>query len=150
MNLTDAYLHVLIHPSSRKCLRFSLKDSIQSSTIWSVNEPICVHSSHESNSISSSQKSYHSLSLPRRLVIKKPKPSNSFGTQTIHHSIDCKSGTDIHSIEVRPDSISEIHFASQKFIFQTPPHMRRSLYNVSSKQARNTLHSNQFHLQIYR
>ena len=38
---------------------------IQSSTIWSVNEPICVHSSHENNSISSSKKSYHSLFLPR-------------------------------------------------------------------------------------
>ena len=81
---------------------------IQSSTIWSVNEPIRVHSSRENNSISSSQKSYHSLSLPRRLVNKKPKPS--IGTQTFNHSIDCKSGTDNRSREVRPDSISEIHF----------------------------------------
>ena len=92
---------------------------IQSSIIWSANEPICVYSSHESNSISPSQKSYYPSSLPRQQVIKKPKSSNSIGTQTIHHWIDCKSGTDNQSREVRPDSFSEILFWENSMQQQT-------------------------------
>ena len=65
--------------------------------------------SHLMKVIASSQESYYLFSISRRVVIKKPKPSSSIGTQTIHHSFDFKVGTDNQSREVRSYSISEIH-----------------------------------------
>ena len=85
----------------------------------------CVHSSHESNSIASSQESYYPFSISRQLVIKKSKLSSSVGTQTIHHSFDCKAGTYKQSREVRSDSISEIHFHTDG-ISHSPQHSQNS------------------------
>ena len=63
LDLSDAYLHVLIHPALRKYLRFSLKGNIFQfrALPWSFNEPICLHPSYDNYSFSPSQERYQSV-----------------------------------------------------------------------------------------
>ena len=57
---------------------------VQGSSIRLLDQPSHVHSPHVCYSNVSKEKSNNSSSLSRRLVISKPKSSNTVGTQTIH------------------------------------------------------------------
>lgn len=83
---------------------------IQGATFRALDKSVCFHSSDVSNSYPSSQESYNSFSVPRRLVVKEPKSSTSSGTQTLHSSPDFITRTTDKSGEIRFDSIPEFQF----------------------------------------
>ena len=82
--------------------------SIQGSSLRSIHEPICLHSSYDNNSFSPSQERYQSVPVSRRLAVKESKLSSSVGTQTFYHPSDHIIGSDYQSGKIRTDSIPKL------------------------------------------
>ena len=90
LDLTDAYLHILIHHRSRKYLRFTLRGRVyQFKAIpFGLDKSFRVYTPYDCHSDISKEKGDNFTSLSRRLVSSKPKPSKTVGTQTIHFVAD--------------------------------------------------------------
>ena len=82
---------------------------VQGSSIQSFDQSSRVHSPYVRYSNVSKEKGNNSSSLSRRLVISKPKSSNTVGTQTIHIVSDQFTRSDNQLREIRPSSSSSVH-----------------------------------------
>ena len=139
LDLTDAYLHVPIHPTSRKYLHFALNDKIfqfralpfgLSTSPYMFTHLMKVIASHlHRKAVTFFPYLDHWLSRNHRRLTN--------GTQTINHSIDYKPWTANQSRKVRHDSISEIHF-HRDGISNSPQHSQNS-----SRQNPDSVRDNQ-------
>ena len=82
---------------------------VQGTSIRPLDQPFRFHSSYVRHSDVSKKKGNNSSSLSRRLVISKPKSSNTTGTQTIYPVSDQFSRSDYQLREIRPSSSSSVH-----------------------------------------
>lgn len=82
--------------------------SVQGSSVRSFNKPLHLHHPYESGGCFLKEKGDFSSSIPRRLVSKKPKSSNSVGTQTFYNVPDQFSWSDDQLREIRSESIPNI------------------------------------------
>ena len=110
IDLTDAYLHVPIHPQSRKYLRFVYEDRIfqftafrMSLSLWIFTKLMDVIASHLR------QRSISVFPYLRRLADKRSDSQSTTFSDDILPSSGTKSRFHSKSKEVRFDIISEIH-----------------------------------------
>ena len=77
IDLTDAYLHIPIHPCSRKYLRFTYNDiSIHGLTLWNVPKSVDFHQADGLYSSASLTTHHLGFSIPRQLANKRSDPQS--------------------------------------------------------------------------
>ena len=113
LDLTDAYLHVRIHPRSRKYLRFTLNGRVYHFKAL----PFGLSTSPFVFTLLMTVIATH---LRKRAIImhpylddwlsQEPKSSNSVGTQTLHCVSYNIPRSDYQLPEIRPHSYSNFHF----------------------------------------
>ena len=110
---------------------------VSSPSFWSFYEPFCVHQAHGRDSNISPQESNISISIPRRLVIQKPKSSASIATQTICCQFDNSSRVNNQSREIRSCSNSDFLFhrnaISDKGQHSPNPYRQNSSYSSNDQ-----------------
>ena len=106
IDLTDAYLHVPIHPISRKYLQFIYDHQVfQFTTLPSMG----LYKANECHSNTFTSKCSISLSIPRRLADKRSDSQLTYLSHQIYSSNGTKSRLHTKSKEVRFDSSATIH-----------------------------------------
>ena len=81
---------------------------VQGTPIRPLDKSFPVYTPYEGHCISK-EKGDNSTSLSRRLVVSKPKPSKTVGTQTIHFVTDHFTRSDHQLREIRPSANSSVH-----------------------------------------
>ena len=81
---------------------------VQGTPIRPLDKSFRVYTPYEGHCISK-EKGDNSTSLSRRLVVSKPKPSKTVGTQTIHFVTDHFTRSDHQLREIRPSANSSVH-----------------------------------------
>ena len=107
----DAYLHVPIHPASRKYLPFVFehKVSVQGLTVRNFPKSVDFHAINECHSGTLMSTCHTSLPIPRRLANKRSDSQSTYLSYKIHSSNGTKSGSHTKSKEVRFDTNTTIH-----------------------------------------
>ena len=111
IDLTDAYLHVLIHPQSRKYLRFVNEDQVFHFTALPFGMSLSVDF-HETDGRYSSVLTptcHISLPVPRRLVDKRSDSQSIGFSDKILYTNNSKSRFSSKSKEIGITSHSEFH-----------------------------------------
>ena len=83
---------------------------VQGTPIRPLDKSFRVYTPYEGHCDISKEKGDNSTSLSRRLVVSKPKPSKTVGTQTIHFVTDHFTRSDHQLREIRPSASSSVHF----------------------------------------
>ena len=81
---------------------------VQGTPIRRLDKSFRFYTPYEGHCISK-EKGDNSTSLSRRLVVSKPKPSKTVGTQTIHFVTDHFTRSDHQLREIRPSASSSVH-----------------------------------------
>ena len=108
IDLTDANLHVPIHPQSRKYLHFMFDNQVLQFTALPFGKSMDFHQTDGCNSSSFASTCHLTISVPGRLAYKR---SNSKQTRISHNILPSNSSkSKIHSkSKVRFDTSSAIH-----------------------------------------
>ena len=112
IDLSDAYLHVPIHPQSRKYLRFIHEDQIfqfYGLTLRNVPKFVDFYQIDGSCIIVSTSMCHLSFSVPRRLADKKSDSQSITVSDKILPSSNSESGFYCKPKKVRINTCSEIH-----------------------------------------
>ena len=111
ISLTDAYLHVPIHPQSRKYLWFIYRHHlpIRGLTFRNVPKSVDFHQTNGRNSRALASTCHLPLSIPRRLADKRFDPQSTNISHNLLPSNGTKSRFHTKSKEVRFDTSTEIH-----------------------------------------
>ena len=112
IDLTDAYLHVSIHPQSRKYLRFIYEDQVFHFTALPFGMSLSVNflETNGCNSSVSTPTCHIGLSAPRRLVDKRSDLQSSNFSDKILYTNNSKARFSYNkSKEIRTAPLSEIH-----------------------------------------
>ena len=83
---------------------------MESSSVWSLDKPFCVHCFNERDRYVSQNASNLPFPISGRLAVQKPKSVNSTGTQTFHYSANFFLRPDHQQGEIRPDPIPNLCF----------------------------------------
>ena len=82
---------------------------VQGTSIRPLDKSFRVYTPYEGHCDIPKEKGDNSTSLSRRLVVSKPKPSKTVGTQTIHFVADQFTRSDYQLREIRPSSSPSVH-----------------------------------------
>ena len=110
IDLTDAYLHIPIHPRSRKYLRFVYEHQVFQFTALTFGMSLSPWIFTKLMNVCRI-----SLPIPRRLANKRSDSQSAYLSHKIHTSNGTKSGFHTESKEVRFDTKARIHLYTCRY-----------------------------------
>ena len=110
IDLSDTYLHIPIHPNSRKYLRFAKDVPVHLPSFWTGHSPTGIYNAHKGSEVDGPHKGHQTSPVPGRLADQGPVSGRGPSEHSDSGRPDSVLRLDNKSGEIRTKTCSSVFF----------------------------------------